>query len=95
MDPISIQPTEQSNSKIWLIVVIVIVLIVIAFGLYFWRNSILPSANESADELNAITQQGTSDNVASIEKDLQATDLNNLDKEVPAIDAALGTPGTK
>lgn len=95
MDPISIQPTEQSNSKIWLIVTIVIVLIVIAFGLYFWRNAILPSSNKSADEINTLKQQGTSDNVASIEKDLQATDLNSLDKEVPVIDAELGTPAVK
>ncbi|MEK9175143.1 MAG: hypothetical protein AAB795_00965 [Patescibacteria group bacterium] len=90
MDPISIQPADQNNSKIWLIVSIVVVLIIIAFGFYFLRNSNIfetPSAIESINDINMLQKQGTSDDISAINADLQATDLNNLDKEVSAIDA--------
>ena len=98
MEPNSISPVEQNKSKTLLVSVVVVVLIIIAIVFYFWRNANI-SNNESAigsiNEINALNAQGTSDDITSIEVDLQATNLDNLDKEVPAIDAALDTTQVK
>ena len=76
---------DNKNKKlVWWVVIIVVILIAAAFAVYYWQSGIytLP------------TGQGTtllppSDTVTSIEADLNATNLNDLDKELADIDKEL------
>lgn len=77
--------------------ILIIVIILLVGGLYFWgeqrdKESAMEAARQEAaqienapdskvDRLNA---QGSSDSASSIESDLSATDLNNLDEGTAA-----------
>ncbi|OGZ98475.1 MAG: hypothetical protein A3C07_02595 [Candidatus Sungbacteria bacterium RIFCSPHIGHO2_02_FULL_47_11] len=50
---------------------------------------VVPTA---AQDLQALEAQGTSDAVSSIESDLNASGIENLDKELSDIDKELGLP---
>lgn len=98
MDPISINPTEQDKSKIWIVVSIIVLLVIVAFGVYFLRNANISNtenAERTTDEISALNKQDTSDEVVSIEKDLQMTSLDSLDNEIQSIDVALDASATK
>ncbi|MDP3875128.1 MAG: hypothetical protein Q8Q22_01245 [bacterium] len=62
---------------------IVILAIIILGGLYFWSQRV--GEKVSTDEvIENINQQNNSDEAATIEADLDATDIENLDAELNA-----------
>jgi len=76
-----------------LIGVAIIIIVLIAGGIYFWSTAVnqdedgdqLPTI-QSGEETDAIVSrlesQGTSDEIADIEADLNTTELDNLDSEL-------------
>ena len=78
-------------------IVIVVVLLIVG-GLYFWGNQIFVRSDKasSVEDITGadpvaenLKTQSTSDEVGSIEKDLQTTDLNNIDSDLKNIDSEL------
>lgn len=79
--------------------IIIIVILIILAGFYFWGNQLEDTAREEATteevggdvDTTSSTDIGeplsTSDEIADIEADLDATDLENLDAELENIDA--------
>ena len=84
------EPEKSSSGPIAGIAIIVILLI--AGGVYFWSSVLNKEETEqlpmiqSGGEVDAIVNQlnlqGTSDEVADIEADLNTTDLGSLDSEL-------------
>ncbi|MBI2627212.1 MAG: hypothetical protein HYW77_03135 [Parcubacteria group bacterium] len=78
---------------------VVIILVILVLGWWFFLRSSSPLGEPTAtptpslgqQEIN-ILDQGTSDSVADIEKDLNSTDLNDLDKELADIEKVLNEP---
>ncbi|MEK7200525.1 MAG: hypothetical protein AAB672_00110 [Patescibacteria group bacterium] len=91
MPPMS--ATLEKKSMGPLIAVIIILALIIIGGLYFLKTRssqpiYIPSpANDTITE--SLNTQSTSDSLNSIEADLNATDLNNLDQGAAAIEATL------
>ena len=93
----STSPTEDSfhmsGSLIGIIIVIVLLLAGAAY--FFWFNPSFLSQSPTAAEIEqandpvaeSLQAHGTSDEMSSIEQDLGATDLTNLDADVQNIDA--------
>lgn len=92
MPPLQSQPEQKSMGP--LISVVIILALIIVGGLYFLKerasmDTTIPAGDE-VDLVNAsLKKQGTSDDLNSIEADLNATDLNNLDQGATAIEATL------
>lgn len=102
--PVSSVPEEKTHVGP-LIGIIIIAVVMILGGLYFWGqkvNDMIPPhkdvasdqtaekvAGQSDEALNALETQGTSDSVADIEADLNATVLDGLDAEAGSIEAEL------
>lgn len=93
-------PTPKSSSVGALIGIVVVILVIVLGGLYFWGQRV--EQLEQKDSLTALGEdnsvetlqtQGTSDEIGDIEADVNATDLENLDKEVGTIDAELNAEG--
>lgn len=63
--------------------IIVILIIIILGGLYFWneRSENMVTEDESMETIN---EQNESDDTTSIEADLDATDIDNVDSEINA-----------
>lgn len=72
-------PRESSGSAGPVIGIVVILVIVILGALYFWNQS---RTNDAA--LESIQTQNESDEANSIEADLDATNVDNLDAEINA-----------
>ncbi|MDO8729250.1 MAG: hypothetical protein Q7K26_05215 [bacterium] len=70
---------EGGDSNNLIFGVIVILAIIILGGLYFWNQRI--SKDAAIDEINT---QNNADEAATIEADLNATDIENLDAELNA-----------
>ena len=79
--------------------VIIIILVLVLGGLYFWGERmnkgaavVTPQATEEPKpqdaEMQKLQQQSSSDEVGSIEADLQATDVSKLGTETAEINAA-------
>jgi cytoskeletal protein RodZ len=83
-----IMETASSPKKMWMWLVIgAVIIVALAAVWWFWQ---VPAGPVGADSTTAaLEQQGTSDEVAAIDADLQATDLDDLDAELDAIDAEL------
>jgi len=79
-------PEYQQKSKAVWVVVIIIALVILAFLVYYFRNQ-LPVYSPAAET----AQTPASDAVNDIEKDLGATNLDNLDQELSDIDKELNT----
>lgn len=82
-----IAPQESTHSKGALIGSIIIVTILVIGGIYFYmeekENAAMKQAEQAqAESLKAIDQQGTSDDLSSIEADFKATDTTNLDQDL-------------
>jgi hypothetical protein len=94
MPPITNEPDKKS-SVASLVAVIIILALIIVGGLYFLKQRssqpiYTPPATTNSDSVTAsLNTQGSSDSLDSIEKDLNSTDLNNLDQGAAAIDAEL------
>lgn len=70
---------EKGGSGLKLAAIVILIIVVLA-GLYFWSQR----SDSAEDALESIETQGTSDDAASIEADLDATDVENLDAEFNA-----------
>ena len=85
---------EDTNKKSVgpLIAVIIILALIIIGGLYFLKQrtsqKVYPAAT-SDTVTDSLNKQSSSDDLNSIEKDLKATDVNNLDEGSAAIDSQL------
>lgn len=85
---------ETDSSKGPLIAVIIILALIIIGGLYFLkeRNSqitempVVPQRDQMAESLKV---QGTSDDISSIEADLNSTNIDNLDQGAAVLEAQL------
>jgi len=86
---------EENKSSIGSIIgTIIIIALIILGGLYFWGKRIEESKNiqslteepvteeEIQAERDAIVETNSSDELSSIEADLNATEINNLDSEL-------------
>lgn len=77
-----------------LIAVVIILALIIVGGLYFLKQRssqpvYVPSTTQSDGITTSLNQQSNSDELSSIEADLNATDVNNLDQGAAAIEAQL------
>ena len=76
-------PSEKNGSAGPVIAVIIILALALLGGLYFWKER--GGSNMASDEaVESIEKQSDSDDAASIEADLDATDVDNLDSEINA-----------
>lgn len=82
-------PDETEERSIGsLIGIVIIIVILVIGGLYFWGKQINDAqtpeeiATQSDPQTQSLKQQGSSDDIESIENDLEATQLNNLDAEL-------------
>ncbi len=86
---------EEQKSSVGSIISIIIILVLIVIGaLYFWGKQVEETkmteqtpelqteTDASMNEAAAIKAVSTSDDLGSIEADLKATNLNNLDAEL-------------
>ena len=98
--PLPQQPDNQEKSFGPLIGIVIIITLLVIGGIYYWLNLDIGAGrdemtaeeilSEKDPQLEALQQQGSSDEVAAIEEDLQATDLEGLDAELEQIDQELG-----
>lgn len=73
--------TSAKNNSIGAIIGIIIILAIILLGaLYFWNNN--AEAPLDDEQVNALNTQSESDEISSIEADLNATDIQNLDGDM-------------
>lgn len=63
--------------------IIVILVIIILGALYFWGQR-GDGTNLTDEQLNVINTQNTTDDTASIEADLNATDIESVDAQINA-----------
>lgn len=100
VNPVSTTPDTQENKPATsigpLVGIIIVVLIIVLGGMYFWGQRI-DSGQETGVKNDAATQslqnQSASDDLASIEADVNNTDLQNIDSEMSQIDADLEASG--
>jgi type IV secretory pathway VirB10-like protein len=97
-------PVQEEGAIGAVIGSVVVVIILIVVGFYLWSSStekqstipqVATSTVQTQTEVGdpttqSLTQQSTSTDLGSIEKDLNATDLNALDKELADIAAETG-----
>ena len=91
------EPTTESGSRKPMgpiIGSIIIVLLIVLGGLYFWgerlnREEMLNQQTAPDAVVDDLKTQGTSDKVSSIEADVSATNLDDLDAGLKDIDAEL------
>lgn len=75
---------RPGNAVVWGIVVVVVIAAAAA-AWYFYRPLPAPAEDNAT---KALETQNSSDDVNAIDRDIQQTDLNDLDKELTDIDAA-------
>ena len=91
------EPTTENSSRKPMgpiIGSIIIVLLIVLGGLYFWgerlnREEMLNQQTAPDAVVDDLKTQGTSDKVSSIEADVSATNLDDLDAGLKDIDAEL------
>jgi hypothetical protein len=73
---------------------IIIIVIIILGGFYFWSKKVAetPVADEQTQQLQDVS---SSDSVADIEADLNATDFTSLDSDIDQIGAESDTSATQ
>jgi len=95
-----IEPPKTKSTGAIVGSIIIIVILVIG-GLYLWGKQITKVENQQAttpeqilsepdQALDSLKNQSTSDEIKSIETDLNATNLDNLNKELENINTELG-----
>ena len=90
--PIGKMASGSKSNKNWVYWVVVL-LVILGAAAYWWLASDILNAptagNSTEDQATAgLEQQSSSDDVNSIEADLNATNLNDLDKEFGDIEAS-------
>lgn len=94
MPPMQVE-VDNGKSKGPLIAVIVILALIIVGGLYFLKERAsqevyVPEVQEDGDNITAsLEQQSDSDDLNSIEADLNANDFDNLDDGATVIQAGI------
>jgi uncharacterized protein HemX len=86
---------EKIHKPIGPVVGLAIIIIIIIFGgLYYWgtqlNRDVLTAeeiVNQADPTLENLQAQSNSDEISAIEKDLNATELDNIDQELEQIDA--------
>jgi len=97
------EPKKSGLQQYWyLLVALVLVVFMSVGGLWFIKQgSFLPQPSptpspspttEGDQDIGALEEQGTSDEIDEIETDLESTDLSDLDKELTDIESELATP---
>lgn len=94
MPPMQSEPEKKSIGP--LVAVVIILAIIIIGGLYFLKErasqeiySPTPTTEEDDSIVNTLNEQDSSDELDSIEADLNATDLDNLDEGAAVIETEL------
>jgi len=92
--PMTPPPTQQAphQSLGGLIGIVVIIGILVIGGLYIWGKNIVENGGPSQTTdaaTEALNSQSSSTKASDIEADLNATNLENLDKELGDINAAI------
>lgn len=91
---------EGENSR-WAWIITGVVILVVAVGAYAWprqasdQTAQAPTntANEEVDTYTAsLNNVSSSDDIADIEKDLNDTNVNDLDKETTDVDSVINPP---
>ena len=94
-----IPPVSPSKPSMGALIGIIVIVFVIIFGaFYFWGKMVEEkAANSSAmietSSVEALNTQSSSDEITSIEADLNSTNVENLDKELKDVDASLTQAG--
>lgn len=79
-----------SSHKTWLwVLVLIVALVLIGLAFYFFYGSPAYAPSATTENANKLSGSQGADDVASLEKDLKAADVNNLDAEVKDIDKEL------
>ena len=92
------QPQEEKSAGP-AIGIIIIILVILLGGLYFWgqraEQQEIPQleTEEQMSEVDTLRTQSDSDEVTSIESDLNASDFDNLGNEMSEIEAEAGASG--
>lgn len=77
--------SKEGGGSVGLIVGIIVILVIIVLGgLYFWGQRTSDNAIKTDETVESINIQSESDDTASIEADLDATNVDNLDGELNA-----------
>lgn len=92
-----LQTESNTKSVAPLVAVVIILAVIIIGGLYFFqtrssnKNMYAPTAEVPAGDniTNSLKQQGTSDDLNSIESDLKLTNVDNIDQGAAAVEAKL------
>lgn len=92
------QGQVEKKSSGPLIAVIIILALIVVGGLYFLKerasqNTYVPESSVSDPITESLMQQSSSDDLDSIEADLNATNLDNLDQGAAVIQAELQSGG--
>ena len=92
MPPLSQTPEKKSVGP--LIAVVIILALIIVGGLYFLKQRssqdlYLPPQEQTDNIADSLKQQSASDDLGSIEADLNAENFDNLDQGAAAIEAEL------
>ncbi len=87
-------PSTPKKSVAPLVLVIILLVIVIIGGLYYFKTRTnqtpyVPTTEESDNITESLMQQSQSDDLSSIEADLNATDIDSLDQGASVIEAGL------
>lgn len=91
MDTNQIMETGGAGKWMWVVLLVIVLVIGIGAWWYVSHQELLPAVNNQETgalppavdaDVQALKMQSSSDDVASIDADLKATNLNNLDKEL-------------
>jgi hypothetical protein len=94
MPPVQSQPEKKSSIGPLVAVVVILALIIIG-SLYFLKERsaqlpYVPPAEPRGDAVaESLNKQSSSDDLSSIENDLNSTNLDNLDQGAAAVEAEL------
>lgn len=84
------QPKGGSGKGIWVIVSVVVLILAIG-GVYWYKNSSQKTSGASSSTTNVAQNANTSQSVDSLDKDLNSTSLDDLDKQFTQVDTDLGS----
>ena len=73
----------MENKKIWLIILIILGLLALAFWVLNWKAS---KDGVSGADMNTYPSQTNRSELSLIEKELNATDVNNLESDLANLD---------
>ena len=74
-------PRQNASGTGFVIATVILLLVIVAGAVYFWKARTDKALTNDA-ALSGIEQQSNDDSAASIEADLNATDVNNVDYDL-------------